>query len=102
MKTNTHGIATCSGGTSLGVSSIVRKARVAALAGLSVLGVGAYGNASAQVITPPALPADITVFPVRDFLGIAGYLPDADVLVQVRRGNSVVGTARGRTQEVDP
>jgi hypothetical protein len=88
-------------GSPLGVSKLASSAKFAALAGLSILGLAA-GSASAQVITPPPAPADITVFPVRDFLGIAGYLPDADVLVQVRRGNSVVGTARGRTQEVDP
>ena len=53
---------------------VARKARLAALAGLSVLGVAAYGTASAQIVSPPPFPADITVFPMRDFLGIAGYL----------------------------
>jgi hypothetical protein len=96
MKTNTKRIAARSGGSSLNVSSFVRTARLAAFAGLSALGAVAYTNASAQVITPPPATHEITVFPMRDFVGMAGFIGDTDLLVQVRRGNSVVGVARGR------
>jgi hypothetical protein len=75
---------------------------MAALAGLSMLVIAASGNVSAQIVTPPPLPKAIEVFPARDFVLIDGYADDADVLVQVRRGNSVVGVTRGRTSHPDP
>ena len=102
MNTNRIATRSTSGGSSLGVSSLVRKARFAALAGLAILGFAAYGNASAQVVTPPQLPKAIEVFPARDFVLVDGYADDADVVVQVRRGNSVVGIAKGRTSHPDP
>ncbi|MCY7371230.1 MAG: hypothetical protein LH479_10275, partial [Polaromonas sp.] len=60
----------------------------------------ALGTASAQTISsPPLLPQDITVFPERDFTSISGFVPNADLLVQVMRGSvgSVVSKAVGRT-----
>ncbi|WP_231379571.1 hypothetical protein [Polaromonas sp. CG_9.11] len=78
-----------------------RSGRWAALSGLAALAAGltivVSGTASAQVVSnPPLLPQDVTVFPERDFTSIAGFAPNADVLVQVRRGG-VVSDAVGRT-----
>ncbi|MFC4932838.1 hypothetical protein [Massilia sp. GCM10023247] len=57
----------------------------------------ASAMASAQTINnPPLLPMDITVFPMRDFTSIEGFAKNADVLIQVRRGE-VVSDAVGRT-----
>jgi hypothetical protein len=59
------------------------------------------GTASAQttINNPPLLPQDVTVFPERDFTSIEGFAPNADLLVQVRRGG-VVSDAVGRTDGV--
>ena len=57
----------------------------------------APGMASAQTVdNPPLLPMDITVFPERDFVSVAGFRPNADVLIVVRRSGQV-GEASGRT-----
>lgn len=78
-----------------------RSGRWAPLSGLAALAatmaILASGTASAQTINnPPLPPQDITVFPERDFTSIEGFVPNADLLVQVRRGN-VVSDAVGRT-----
>jgi hypothetical protein len=58
----------------------------------------ASAMASAQTVTnPPQLPLDVTVFPMRDFTSMEGFAKNADVLVQVRRGGSVVSDTVGRT-----
>ena len=52
---------------------------------------------AANPVNQPSL-KDVTVFPERDFISIAGFPPGADLQVVVRRGSSnapVVGTARG-------
>ena len=52
---------------------------------------------AANSVNQPSL-KEVTVFPERDFISIAGFLPGTDLQVVVRRGNSsapVVGTARG-------
>lgn len=57
----------------------------------------ASGMAAAQTVdNPPLAPMDITVFPSRDFASMEGFAPNADVLVQVRRGG-IVSDAIGRT-----
>jgi hypothetical protein len=48
------------------------------------------------VDNPPRLPREVIVFPQRDFVSIAGFVPNADVLIQARR-NGVVSDAIGRT-----
>lgn len=69
---------------------------VAALAATATI--LASGTASAQTINnPPFLPQEIIVFPERDFTSISGFLPNADLLVQVRRSGAVSGDAVGRT-----
>ncbi len=52
---------------------------------------------AANPVNQPSL-KDVTVFPERDFISIAGFPAGTDLQVVVRRGNSgapVVGTARG-------
>ena len=55
------------------------------------------GTASAQVQNPPLLPQEVVVFPERDFTSISGFAPNADVLLQLRRGGAVSSDAVGRT-----
>ena len=79
-----------------------RRAASSALAALATLAATltllAPGTASAQTVSnPPLLPQDVTVFPQRDFTSIAGFAPNADVLVQVRRAGVVSSDALGRT-----
>lgn len=79
-----------------------RRAASSALAALATLAASltllAPGTASAQTVSnPPLLPQDVTVFPQRDFTSIAGFAPNADVLVQVRRAGVVSSDALGRT-----
>jgi hypothetical protein len=53
------------------------------------------GPALAQVVdNPPLLPRAITVFPERDFISAEGFVPNADLLVQVLR-NGVLSDATG-------
>ena len=82
-----------------------RRAASYALAALATLAATltllAPGAASAQTVSnPPLLPQDVTVFPQRDFTSIAGFAPNADVLVQVRRAGVVSSDALGRTDEI--
>lgn len=80
------------------VPQSVKGVRIAALALVSTaMMTFAPGMASAQIVTtPPQLPMDITVFPERDFVSVAGFAPNADVVIQVRR-SGLVGEAFGRT-----
>jgi hypothetical protein len=49
-----------------------------------------------NIENPPVPPRGITIFPERDFLSAEGFVPNADVLVQVLR-NGVLSDAEGRT-----
>lgn len=73
--------------------------RAAAIAMLApALAILPAGPASAQAIAnPPLPPHDVTVFPERDFMSMEGFAPNADMLVQVRRGGALVSDAIGRT-----
>ena len=86
------------GRESPGFSQCIRRARVAAVAGFTLAaGLFAQGNVNAQIVSPPPLPPDVIVFPMRDFVSISGYAPFSDLLIQVRRGNSTVGLAKATT-----
>jgi hypothetical protein len=64
-------------------------------ASLTIL-VSGIASAQTTIENPPLLPRDVTVFPMRDFTSIEGFVPNADVLIQVRR-SGVVSDAVGRT-----
>ncbi|TFZ05489.1 hypothetical protein EZ313_02115 [Ramlibacter henchirensis] len=80
--------------------SLFQPGRWGAFPGLAAVAAAlmlASAPASAQINNPPLLPQGITVFPQRDFTSVEGFAPNADVVVQVRRGGDVVSDARGRT-----
>src|SRR5438477_1815001 len=74
--------------------SMLGAALAAALA-LLVLPFG-QGRASAAVVSPPAPPHSIIVFPQRDFLSMVGD-PNTAVTVNLVRNGVVIGTASGTT-----
>ena len=72
--------------------------------GCTAAAVGVGSVLSAQAATPPAAPHDITVFPQRDFVSIAGYDEFADraATVTVRRNGTTTSTAQGVIVAGDP
>jgi hypothetical protein len=82
--------------TGTGVIAVVRRRRVAPIAGVAIAGMLvamgmplAATSASAAVITPGAV---IGVFPARDFVMAEGYTPGSAHTVKVLRAGFTVGT----------
>src|SRR4051812_11572199 len=69
--------------------------RFAALTALAA-SLAAAPSALAAISTPPALPHDVTVFPMRDFVSVIED-PNTDIRVDVLRNGVNIGTATGTT-----
>src|SRR2546423_14479925 len=71
-------------------------ARSLAIATALAASLAAAPSALAAINTPPALPHDVTVFPMRDFVSVIEN-PNTAIRVDVLRNGVNVGTATGTT-----